>query len=70
MVDTLALKAQTESEFCMSGGKAFQSLTVLGKNDIFLLSILQPMTWNLFLDLLLDVNLLSFMMATSCLSIL
>ena len=40
MVDTLALKAQSESSSCMSGGKAFQSRTVLGKKDIFLLSVL------------------------------
>ena len=49
MVDTLALVVQSEAIFCMSGGKAFQSQTALGKNDIILLAVLQPIVWNLFL---------------------
>ena len=69
MVDTLALKAQSEPRSCMSGGKAFQSRTVLGKKDIFLLSVLQPMVWNPFLVFLFgEISLLSFWMATSLLS--
>ena len=69
MVDTLALKAQNESCSCMSVCKAFQSQTVLGKKDIFLLSVLQPMVWNLFLVFLFwEISLLSFLMATSLLS--
>ena len=35
MVDTLSLKAQGKSSSFMSGGKAFQSRTVLGKKDVF-----------------------------------
>ena len=69
MVDILALNAQSESSSCMSGGKVFQSLTVLGKKDIFLLSALQPMVWNLFLVFFFgEICLLSFLMATSLLS--
>jgi hypothetical protein len=35
------LKASSVSRLVMSGGNAFQSLTVPGKNDIFLASILE-----------------------------
>ena len=35
------LKASSVSESINSGARAFQSLTVLGKKDIFLLSVLQ-----------------------------
>jgi hypothetical protein len=37
----LALKASGVSSSTMSGGSRFQSLTVLGKKDIFLVSIRQ-----------------------------
>ena len=69
MFDTLALKAQSEFSSFMSGGKAFQSMTVLGKKDIFFLSVLQPKVWNLFLVFLFgEINLLYCLMATSLLS--
>ena len=67
--DTLALKAQSVPRSCMSGGKAFQSRTVLGGNDILLFSVLQRMVWNLLLVFLIgEINLLSLLMATSLLS--
>ena len=67
MVVTLALKGQSESDFCISGGKVFQSLTVRGKNDIFLLSAndLESVPGSSFRRC---YNLLPFLMATSCLS--
>ena len=69
MDDTLALKAQSVSSSCISGGSAFQSRTVLGKNDIFLLFVLQRMVWNLLLVFLSgEINLLSLLMATNLLS--
>ena len=39
MDDTEALKASSVSESIISGARAFQYLTVLGKNDIFLLQV-------------------------------
>ena len=64
-VDTLALNVQIESSFCMSGGKEFQSRTALGKKDISLLSVLQPIIWNLFLNFLFgEISLLSFLVTT------
>ena len=68
-VDTMALKAPSESTSCISDGKAFQSRTVLGKKDIFLLSDLQPLVWNMFLVFRFGkINLLTFFMATNLLS--
>ena len=59
----------------ISSGKAFQSRTVHGKKDIFLVSVLQLMVWNVlhvlwsfFVLLLGGTNLLSLLMATSYLS--
>ena len=57
----------------MSGASRFQSRTVLGKNDIFLVSIREDGIWN---DLLCDflvfwpvgISLFSLLMATSSLS--
>jgi hypothetical protein len=46
----LALKAAGVSNSTMSGASRFQSHTVLGKNDIFLVSIREDGIWN-------DVNL-------------
>jgi hypothetical protein len=71
----LALKASGVSNSTMSGASRFQSRTVLGKNDIFLLSIREDGIWN---DLLCDflvfqpvgISLFSLLMATSSLSIL
>jgi hypothetical protein len=47
----LALKASGVSNSTMSGASRFQSRTVLGKNDIFLVSIREDGIWN---DLLCD----------------
>ena len=47
----LALKASGVSNSTMSGASRFQSRTVLGKNDIFLVSIQENGIWN---DLLCD----------------
>ena len=63
------------SNSTMSGASRFQSRTVLGKNDIFLLSIREDGIWN---DLLCDflvfrpggISLFSLLMAISSLSIL
>ena len=63
------------SNSTMSGASRFQSRTVLGKNDIFLVSIREDGIWN---DLLCDflvfrpvgISLFSLLMATSSLSIL
>ena len=71
----LALKASGVSNSTMSGAIRFQSRTVLGKNDIFLVSIREDGIWN---DLLCDflvfqpvgISLFSLLMATSSLSIL
>lgn len=71
----LALKASGVSNSTMSGASRFQSRTVLGKNDIFLVSIREDGIWN---DLLCDflvfrpvgISLFSLLMATSSLSIL
>ena len=71
----LALKASGVSNSTMSGASRFQSRTVLGKNDIFLVSIWEDGIWN---DLLCDflvfrpvgISLFSLLMATSSLSIL
>ena len=71
----LALKASGVSNSTKSGASRFQSRTVLGKNDIFLVSIREDGIWN---DLLCDflvfrpvgISLFSLLMATSSLSIL
>ena len=71
----LALKASGVFNSTMSGASRFQSSTVLGKNDIFLVSIREDGIWN---DLLCDflvfrpvgISLFSLFMATSSLSIL
>ena len=68
----LALKASCVSNSTMSGASRFQSRTVLGKNDIFLVSIREDGIWN---DLLCDFLVfrpvgISLLMATSSLSIL
>ena len=71
----LALNASGVSNSTMSGASRFQSRTVLGKNDIFLVSIQEEGIWN---DLLCDflvlrpvgISLFSLVMATSSLSIL
>ena len=71
----LALKASGVALSTMSGASRFQSRTVLGKNDIFLVSIREDGIWN---DLLCDflvfwpvgISLFSLLMATSSLSIL
>ena len=71
----LALKASGVSNSTISGANRFQSRTVLGKNDIFLVSIREDGIWN---DLLCDflvfrpvgISLFSLLMATSSLSIL
>ena len=42
----LALKASDVSISAMSGASRFQSRTVLGKNDIFLVSIREDGIWN------------------------
>ena len=71
MIDTLALKAQSEASSCMSFGKAIQSRTVLGKKDIFLLSVLQVTADGLESVPCLPFwrnSLLSFLMAISLLS--
>jgi hypothetical protein len=70
----LALTASGVSNSTMSGANRFQSRTVLGKNDIFLVSIREDGIWN---DLLCDclvfqpvgISLFSLLMATSSLSI-
>ena len=54
MVDTLALVAQSEFSSCMSGGKAFKYQTALGKNDIFLLAVFQPIVRNLSLSTIVE----------------
>ena len=59
----------------MSGGSAFQSLTVLGKKDILLFSVPQVIVWKArewlcLVGLFCGVNLESLLMATSPLSIL
>ena len=53
-VDTLDLKAQSESSSCMPGGMAFLFRTVLGKKDICFMSVLQPIIWNPFIDFFLE----------------
>jgi hypothetical protein len=66
----LALKASGMSISTMSGASRFQSRTVLGKNDIFLVSIREDGIWN---DLMCDflffrpvgISLFSLFMATS-----
>jgi hypothetical protein len=71
----LVLKASGVSNSTMSGASRFQSRTVLGKNDIFLVSIWEDGIWN---DLLCDclvfrpvrISLFSLLMARSSLSIL
>jgi hypothetical protein len=45
-VNNLALKASGVSNSTMSGASRFQSRTVLGKNDIFLVSIRKDGIWN------------------------
>ena len=75
IVTTLALKASSVSSSTMSGGSAFQSLTVLGKKDIFLLSILELIVWNALLWLCFVLlwggdSLPSLLMANISLSIL
>ena len=42
------------SSSTMSGGSRFQSLTVLGKRDIFLMSIRQDSIWNALLCIFLE----------------
>jgi hypothetical protein len=42
----LALKASGVSNSTMSGASRFQSRTVLGKNDIFLVSMREDGFWN------------------------
>ena len=71
----LALKASGVSSSTMSGGSRFQSLTVLGKKDIFLVSIRQDSIWNALLCVFLErrqggISLFSLVMDTSSLSIL
>ena len=71
----IALKTSGVSNSTMSEASKFQSRTVLGKNDIFLVSIREDGIWN---DLLCDylvfrsggISLFSLLMATSSLSIL
>ena len=71
----LALKASCVSISTMSGASRFQSRTVLGKNDIFLVSIREDGIWNDLLCACLvfrpgGISLFSLLMATSSLSIL
>ena len=71
----LALKASGVSNSTMSGASRFQSRAVLGKNDIFLVSIREDGIWNnLLCDFLVfrpvGISLFSLLMATSSLSIL
>ena len=73
----LALKASGVSNSTMSGATCskFQSRTVLGKNDIFLVSIQEDGIWNDLLCACLvfrpcGISLFSLLMATSSLSIL
>ena len=67
--DTLALKAQSVPSSCTSGVKAFQSRTVLGKNDTILLFVLQRMVWKLLLVFIIgEINIQSLLMATRLLS--
>ena len=74
--DTIpALKTSGVSISTMSGASRFQSRTVLGKNDIFLLSIREDGIWNDLLCACLvfrsgGISLFSLLMATSSLSIL
>ena len=76
MDDTEALKASSVSESIIWGTRAFQSFTVLGKKDIFLLSVLQVIIWkalwccSLVVFLLAGWSLGSLLIATNLLSIL
>ena len=44
-ISSWALNVASDSASVVSGGSAFQSQTVLGKNEFFLLSVLQLSVW-------------------------